>query len=62
MSKPNNTFAPADPNRVNIYDAQELDDYWVGYFEAARQSIVDAVLAVGEKPADVYKKLGKTHD
>ena len=62
MNEPPKPVMPADEDRVNIYDAAELDEYWVGYFEAARQSIIDAVLAVGEKPADVYKKLGKTHD
>ncbi len=62
MNKPTNEATPADANRVNIYDAAELDEYWVGYFEAARQSIIDAVLEVGERPDDVYKKLGKTHD
>lgn len=61
--KPDTTNVnPADPERVNIHDATELDEYWVGYFEAARQSIVDAVLEVGERPADVYLKLGKSHD
>jgi Protein of unknown function (DUF3606) len=62
MNEPPNPVTPADADRVNIYDAAELDEYWVGYFEAARQSIIDAVIEVGEKPDDVYKKLGKTHD
>lgn len=61
MSDPYKTAQPADPNRVNIYDAEELDLYWVDYFEAPRQSIVDAVLEVGERPDDVYKRIGKTH-
>jgi hypothetical protein len=62
MSDKINTVTPANPNRVNIYDATELGEYWVYYFEASPQAIVDAVLIVGEEPLDVYQRLGKTHD
>ena len=53
---------PADLERVNIQDATEPDAYWFGSFEATRQSMVDAVFEVGERPADVYLNLGKSHD
>jgi hypothetical protein len=62
MSKPTETPTPANPDCVNINDPAEVDGYWVGYFEASKQAIIDAVLEVGGKPGDVYTKLGKSHD
>ncbi len=60
MSDEIKKMAPADPNRVNIYDERELEDYWVDHFEAPKQSIIDAVLEVGVKADAVYKQIGKT--
>ncbi len=62
MSHTIKPLEPADPQRVNIYDSSELHEFWAGYFEAAPQSIVDAVMEVGDQPDAVYKKLGKSHD
>ncbi len=62
MSQLFKPLKPADPQRVNIYDSAELHEFWVGYFEAAPQSVVDAVLEVGDQPEAVYMQLGKSHD
>ena len=62
MSQTFKSLEPTDPQRVNIYDAAELHEFWVGHFEAAPQSIVEAVLEVGDQPEAVYMKLGKSHD
>jgi hypothetical protein len=50
---------PANPDRVDIHNDRELQEYWVDYFEASRESILEAVKRVGCRADAVYKHLGK---